>query len=72
MSDFIELCRVPEHREVLHLRYCERLRRPEVLKRMIDDRYCYSDRQIFRIHGRALNEAREIWKEKSYEESRDT
>lgn len=72
VSDFIDTLEVPEHREVLHLRYCERLHWPEVVDRMHTDGVYYSDRHVFRIHGRALNEAREKWKEKNYEESRDS
>ena len=63
VSDFINSLATPEHREVLYLRYCERLRWPDVAETMRKLGYYYSDRQVYRIHGRALNEAREKWKE---------
>jgi hypothetical protein len=72
VSDFINSLATPEYREVLQLRYCERLRWSEVVDGMRSAGYYYSDRHIQRIHGRALNEAREKWKEISHEESRDT
>jgi len=71
VADFISTLRVAEHREVLYLRYCEQLRWQDIPKRMKGDGFYYSDRQIYRIHGRALNEAREIWR-RTHEESRDT
>ena len=72
VADFVDSLPTPEFREVLYLRYCERLRWPEVVKRMSTDGLYYSDRHVFRLHGRALNEAREKWKEKKDEESRDS
>ncbi len=71
VSDFVESLPTPEYRELLSLRYCEGLRWPEVMEAMRADGYYYSDRYIFKIHGRALNEAREKWKELNYEQTRD-
>ena len=75
VSDFIETLPTPENRVVLHLKYCERLRWPEVMKGMREAGYYFSDRHIYRIHGNALDEARERWKEihnEWNEETRDT
>lgn len=69
VSDFIDTLPTPENREVLHLRYCDLLRWPEVAAGMKSSGYYYSDRQVYRIHGRALHEAREKWKE--YRNGRD-
>lgn len=73
VSDFIDSLATPENREVLQLRYCEGLHWPEVTARMQQAGYFYSDRQVYRIHGSALNEAREKWKEnvnvRNYNES---
>lgn len=71
VADFVESLPTPEHREVLALRYCEGLRWPEVIEAMKVDGYYYSDRYVFKMHGRALNEAREKWKELNYEQTRD-
>lgn len=67
--DFIESLAVPEHRMVLSRRYCDRLRWPEVIEVLKEDGYSYSDRQVFRLHGRALNEARRKWKETNHDET---
>lgn len=72
VSDFIDSLSNPEHREVLHLRYCEGLHWPEVSAKMKSSGFYYSDRHVLRIHGHALDEAREKWKEINHEESRDT
>lgn len=69
VSDFIEGLYAPENKEVLRLRYCERLRWTDVADRMAAAGYYYTDRQVFRIHGRALNEARKKWKEIHNDES---
>lgn len=71
VSDFIDSLPTPEYRHLLHLRYCDRLRWPEMVRAMSGDGWFYSDRHLFRIHGRALNEARRIWRDK-HEESRDS
>lgn len=70
VADFIDSLPTPECREVLVLRYCDCLRWPEVMDCMEDAGYSYSDRQVFRLHGRALNEAREKWKEIQNEQTR--
>lgn len=64
VKDFVESLPTPIHREVLCLRYCEGLRWPAVIDALDRAGYHYEDRQVFRLHGRALNEAREKWKEK--------
>ena len=66
---FIESLPTPLYREVLILRYCEGLRWPAVVKALEKTGSYYSDRHVFKIHGRALNEARELWKEKGNEQT---
>ncbi len=70
--DFVESLPTPECREVLYHRYCAGLRWPDVMHAMRGSGYYYTDRQIFRIHGRALSEARAKWKENKNEASRDS
>jgi hypothetical protein len=54
-----DVCRV-----VLRLRYVDLLRWSEIEKRMVKSgAYAYERRQIFRIHGLALKEARKVWEE---------
>lgn len=63
VSAFVSSVPGEDNREVLYLRYCEGLSWPEVLRAMQADRCCYSERQMYRIHGRALAEARIKWEE---------
>lgn len=71
VADFIESLPTPVYRELLHLRYCEGLRWPEVVDAMQAVGLYYTNRYVFKLHGRALNEAREKWKEIHYEKTRD-
>lgn len=71
VADFVEAMPTPVYREILMLRYCEGLRWPLVGQAMEKSGCYYSDRHIFKLHGRALQEAREIWKEKENEQTRD-
>lgn len=51
----------PVCRTVLRLRYLEGLSWTQLQKRLYQDGLYYSERQIFRLHGAALQEARELW-----------
>ena len=53
----------PVCRTVLRLRYLEGLSWTQLQKRLYQDGLYYSERQIFRLHGAALQEARELWTE---------
>lgn len=72
VAEFVESLPTPLYREILYLRYCEGLHWSDVRKRMTEDGLFYEDRYVYRIHGRALNEARRKWKELHHEESRDS
>lgn len=63
VSAFVSTVPGEDNREVLYLRYCEGLSWSQVLRAMQADRCCYSERQMYRIHGRALAEARIKWEE---------
>ena len=69
VADFVESMPTPLYREVLALRYCEGLRWPAVVQAMEKAGTYYSDRHVFKLHGRALNEARQIWKERKNEQT---
>ena len=71
VADFIESMPTPLYRELLHYRYCLGLRWPAVIEALQSTGSYYSDRHVFKLHGRALNEARQIWKEKENEQTRD-
>lgn len=63
VSDFVDSLPTPASREILQLKYCLGLRWPEVVEQLQNTGLCYSERQVYRLHGKALNEAREKWKE---------
>ena len=68
--DFISTLDRPVHREILALRYCENLSWPKVMEGMQAAGHYYSERQVYRLHGTALNEAREKWRTRNNEERR--
>jgi hypothetical protein len=73
VAEFIDKLENPASRMVLKLRYCDclewldRPRRRTVQSELAKAGLYYEKAQIFRLHGRALNEARELYK-KEYEE----
>lgn len=72
VSEFIDTLPTPEYREILAWRYGLGLRWTEVREGIKAAGMYYTERQIFRLHGQALNEAREIWRETHNEESRNS
>lgn len=71
VSAFVATIPGEDNREVLYLRYCEGLSWPQVLHAMQADRCCYSERHMYRIHGRALAEARIKWEEIQNEDNQN-
>lgn len=67
VEDFIDEIPDMTCRVILRLRYIERLKWPQIIERLEDSPYAYSERAVFVIHGRALNEARRIWSERKEE-----
>lgn len=67
VEDFI--ARLPDrlYREILSRRYIDCLRWPKVLEKLQDQGDYYEERQMFRLHGRALNAARKLWEEEHTE-----
>ena len=65
-------------RMILKLRYCECLEwettkrhRRSVIGELSKVGLCIGLRQLYRLHGKALNEARELYKEKNYDKKRN-
>lgn len=58
---FIDLIPQDKYREVLKLRYVNCMTWPEVARRLESVGYYYEIRQVFRLHGAALEEARKLW-----------
>ena len=69
VSDFIDSLESSTSRAILHLRYCSCLRWPIVVERMEKAGYAYSERQIHRLHNKALEEARVKYMEEARENS---
>lgn len=63
VEKFIALLRKDSHRIILRLRYVDCLRWPGVLKELEKKDLYYSERQVYRLHGEALHEARLLWAE---------
>jgi hypothetical protein len=79
VTDFIDRLENPVSRMILKLRYCDcldwlpRPRRRSVLTELQKVGQFYSESHLFRLHGKALNEARVLYnKENNNEESRDS
>lgn len=64
VESFIELIPTDKYKAVLKLRYVDCLSWNKVTTRLESAGYYYDTRQIFRIHGAALEEARRIWNTK--------
>lgn len=61
VEEFISSLKDPNHRAVLMLRYVDLLQWPQVEQELARCGIVYSDRQIYRIHGEALQAARIQW-----------
>lgn len=60
-----------EHKTVLRLRYLEGFNWVKVQQQLYKDGISYSERHIYRIHGQALQAARELWAAEQQEENGD-
>jgi transposase len=60
-DEFIHLLPDYRQRAVLRLRYIECLRWPKLTEALTQVGLYYEDRQVFRLHGAALQEARAVW-----------
>lgn len=58
---FLDRVENPLYRTLLQLRYVDDLSWPEVRARLEKGNVCYSERQIFRLHGDALVVARRLY-----------
>ena len=63
VEDFIARLDDPVHRAILRLRYLEGLGWVKLQQQLYRDGVYYSERHITRLHGAALEEARELWKQ---------
>lgn len=68
MEEFIDSVPGEVNRVVLRLRYIEMLDWPHVAYQMDRAGIPYSQRQLLRIHGQALQAARVVWAERNKEE----
>lgn len=70
VSAFINSLPTMEHRIIMRLRYIDRMRWSKVLAALNAAGLDLSERQMFRLHGAALREARELY-DKQYKENND-
>lgn len=61
VADFIDTLPTRECRIILRLRYLDCLHWPSVRRALEKAGICYEERQVYRIHGKALDEARQDW-----------
>lgn len=66
-EDFVDRIGNVEYRILLQLRYIDCNRWDDVQRIMERFGLYYSNRQMFRLHGNALQEARRLWNEESEE-----
>ena len=71
VSDFINRLPNTDSRIILKLKYVDCKRWPKVLEAMHRAGRDIEQRQMFRLHGKALAEARELYKEIHHDEKRD-
>lgn len=61
VEQFIDSLSTDKHKEVLKLRYVNCMHWPEISRHLEHAGFYYEIRQVFRLHGAALEEARRIW-----------
>lgn len=61
MERFISSLENGTHRILLRLKYADALSWPQVQQQMQESGIYYSERQLYRIHGDALQAARKLW-----------
>lgn len=71
VTDFINRLQSSDSRVILKLRYLDCKRWPKVLDALQRSGREMERAQMFKLHGRALNEARELYKEIYHDEKRD-
>lgn len=70
VNEFINTLPNPAHRLVLKLRYVDVRGWEDVIQHLTQGGLAYSARQVYRIHGEALEVARALWNE-THKEERD-
>ena len=68
VNRFLEKLPDYRHRVILCLRYVDLLRWPVVRERMASVGLYYEERQMFNLHGKALEAARTLWREEHHAE----
>lgn len=64
VNQFLEGVPSRTHRAILQMRYVELLQWPRIMKELQACGIYYEERSVFRHHGIALNEARELWRQR--------
>lgn len=59
---FLDGIRDTRYKAILKYRYVDLYRWPRIKKELEKCGIYYEERQMFRLHGEALNEARELWR----------
>lgn len=64
IEKFVDNLSVPIHRAILRLRYVECMNWVAVQMTLQKSGYYYNEKYLFELHGNAMKEAREIWKQR--------
>lgn len=64
VEQFIDELSTDKYKEILKLRYVNCMSWPEVEGHLQHAGFYYEIRQVFRLHGAALEEARRVWEKK--------
>ena len=64
---FLDGIRDTRYKAILKYRYVDLYTWPRVIKELEKSGIYYEERQVYRLHGKALNEARELWKKRQEE-----
>ena len=64
---FLDGIQDTRYKAILKYRYVDLYTWPRVIKELEKSGIYYEERQVYRLHGKALNEARELWKKRQEE-----
>ncbi len=68
---FLNLIPDRVHRVLLHLKYVDLLKWPQIMEKLPKYKIFYGERHIHRIHGDALEVARTIWRHTQHEKENE-
>lgn len=68
VDNFLDGIEDLRYRSILKLRYVDMLRWPKIVEELKKVGIYYEERQVYRLHGDALNAARDLWNQRKGEQ----